>query len=69
MNKCFFCTYNAQPDYKDLENLEKFLSPRMKILSSEKTGTCANHQRKLNKQIKYARFLALLPYTSYQGLK
>ncbi|MEN9327372.1 MAG: hypothetical protein RI947_180 [Candidatus Parcubacteria bacterium] len=67
MTKCFFCSYKTTPDYKDLENIEKFLSPRMKILHSEKSGVCAKHQRKLSKHIKYARFLALLPYTSYQG--
>lgn len=69
MTKCFFCKYNSQPDYKDLENLTKFLSPRMKVLSREKSGVCAKHQRELSKQIKYARFLALIPYTSYQGVK
>ncbi len=28
MNKCFFCKYGSQPDYKDVENLDKFLGPR-----------------------------------------
>lgn len=69
MSKCFFCTYNAVPSYKDLDNLEKFLSPRKKLLSREKSGICAKHQRQLTKQIKHARFLALIPYTSYQGVK
>jgi small subunit ribosomal protein S18 len=68
MNKCFFCKFNAVPDYKDVENLEKFLSPRKKLLSREKTGVCAKHQRQLTKHIKYARFLALIPYVSYHGL-
>ena len=67
MTKCFFCSYKTNPDYKDVDNLEKFISPRKKILHSEKSGVCAKHQRKLSKHIKYARFLALLPYTSYQG--
>lgn len=69
MNKCYFCKYSTHPDFKDSENLEKFLSPRKKILSREKTGVCAKHQRELTKQIKYARFLALVPYTAYQGMK
>lgn len=69
MNKCFFCRYQISPSFKDIENLEKFLSPRKKILSREKTGTCAKHQRKLTKAIKYARYLGLLPYVSYQGLR
>lgn len=58
-----------QPSFRDLENLEKFLSPRKKILSRDKTGICAKHQRELTKQIKYARYLALIPYVSYQGVK
>ena len=57
------------PDYKDVENLEKFLSPRKKIVSRERSSICAKHQRALNKNIKYARYLALIPYTSYQGVK
>ncbi len=66
---CFFCQYKTDPSFKDIENLEKFLSPRKKILSAEKTGTCAKHQRKLTKQIKYARYLGLIPYVSYQGIR
>ncbi len=69
MKSCFYCQFNLEPDFRDVNNLEKFLSPRKKILSRDKTKLCAKHQRKLTKQIKYARFLALLPYVSYQGLK
>lgn len=67
--KCFFCQYKSDPSYKDIENLEKFLSLRKKIVSREKSGLCAKHQRSLTKQIKYARYLALIPYVSYQGLR
>lgn len=67
MSHCFFCKYQSEPNYKDLENLEKFLSPRKKIVSREKTRVCANHQRKLTKHMKYARFLALIPYVAHQG--
>ncbi len=66
---CFYCKYNTEPDYKDVENLEKFLTPRKKIVSREKSGICAKHQRALSKQIKYARYLALVPFTSYQNSK
>lgn len=66
--KCFFCKYSTEPDYKDVENLEKFITPRKRILSREKSGVCAKHQRALSKQIKHARYLALIPYTSYQGV-
>ncbi len=69
MHKCFFCQYSTVPSFKDIDNLQKFISPRKKLLSRDKTGTCAKHQRQLTKQIKYARFLGLLPYVSYQGMK
>lgn len=66
---CFFCQFKAEPSFREIENLEKFLSPRKKMMSRERTNVCANHQRKLSKQIKYARYLALIPYVAYQGMK
>jgi len=65
--KCYFCQYNLKPSFKEVDHLEKFLSPRKKIVSREKSAVCAKHQRQLTKEIKYARFLALIPYVSYQG--
>ncbi|MBI2028002.1 MAG: 30S ribosomal protein S18 [Candidatus Levybacteria bacterium] len=67
MTNCFFCKYKVEPSFKDIENLEKFITPRKKILGRDKSGVCARHQRKLTKQVKYARYLGLLPYVSYQG--
>ncbi|MBW7960636.1 30S ribosomal protein S18 [Microgenomates bacterium UTCPR1] len=67
--KCFFCQYQTEPSFKDTANLEKFLSQRKKIVNRERSGLCAKHQRNLTKEIKYARFLALIPYVSYQGLR
>lgn len=66
---CFYCKFKISPSFKDIDNLTKFLSPRGKILNRKKTGLCARHQRHLSKQVKYARFLALIPYVSYQSLK
>jgi small subunit ribosomal protein S18 len=66
MNKCFFCQHKEEPSFKDTANLQKFLTARKKIMASEKSGLCAKHQRRLSIQIKHARFLALLPFTSYQ---
>jgi small subunit ribosomal protein S18 len=68
MTKCFFCQYKSEPNIKEIENLHKFLSSRFKIVNREKSGLCAKHQRKLTKVIKYARYLALIPYVSYQGV-
>lgn len=69
MSKCFFCQFGTEPSFKDLENLQKFISPRKKILNRERTSVCAKHQRQLTKEIKHARYLALLPYVSYQGVR
>lgn len=69
MAKCFFCEHKVDPTYKESENIEKFMSPRKKIINRERSGVCAKHQRMLTHEIKYARFLALLPYVSYQGMK
>ncbi|MBI2051612.1 30S ribosomal protein S18 [Candidatus Roizmanbacteria bacterium] len=69
MNRCFFCQYKISPNFRDVDNLEKFISPRKKLLGRDKTGICAKHQRQLTKHIKYARYLGLLPYVSYQGLR
>ncbi|MBI5122230.1 30S ribosomal protein S18 [Candidatus Roizmanbacteria bacterium] len=67
--KCFFCQYKTNPSFKDVDNLQKFLSPRKKIMNHEDTSVCAKHQRTLTKELKYARYLALIPYVSYQGLR
>ena len=69
MNKCFFCQFKTEPNYKNYDNLKNFISPRGKILPKKLTNTCHRHQRKLAKHIKYARFLALIPYVSYKALK
>lgn len=66
MKGCFFCTYKVEPKFNHPVELERFLTVRKKIVSSENSGVCAPHQRKLTKQIKYARFLSLIPYISYQ---
>lgn len=50
-------------DYKDLDTLRQFIGETGKIVPSRITGTSARFQRTLAKEIKRARFLALLPYT------
>jgi small subunit ribosomal protein S18 len=51
-------------DYKDLERIGRYVTDRGKIIPSRLTGTCATHQRRLARAVKYARFMALLPYVS-----
>ncbi len=50
-------------DYKDLDTLKQFIGETGKIVPSRITGTSAKFQRTLAKEIKRARYLALLPYT------
>ncbi|MDD3679620.1 MAG: 30S ribosomal protein S18 [Candidatus Shapirobacteria bacterium] len=64
IKKCFFCQSKTQPDYKEIDNLSKFITERKKIAPREYTGVCAKHQRKLAKSIKRARHLALIPFVS-----
>ncbi len=60
------CPFQANPDikidYKDIELLKRFVSPRGKILPRRITGVSAKYQRKLTRAIKRARNIALLPY-------
>jgi len=62
--KCFFCQGKIIPDYKKTEILSRFISERGKIVSRSRTGICAKHQRKLAREIKRARYLALLPFVA-----
>ncbi len=50
-------------DYKDPDTLKTFISENGKINSSRYTRLTAKEQRKLNKAIKRARLLGLLPFT------
>lgn len=63
---CFFCHAEEaknNPSYTDVATLKKLVSERGKILSADRSGLCAKHQRRATKQIKYARHLALMPFT------
>ncbi len=51
-------------DYKDTKTLKRFLSEGGKILPRRRTGLSAKEQRKVTTEIKRARHLALLPFTS-----
>ena len=51
-------------DYKDTPFLRKFISDRGKIRSRRVTGVSVQQQRAIDKAVKNAREMALLPYTS-----
>jgi small subunit ribosomal protein S18 len=61
--QCRFCREGKdRVDYKDLEVLGKLLTNRGKIFSRKRSGNCAACQRKVQRAIKHARFIALLPF-------
>lgn len=51
-------------DYKDVRLLGRYISERGKIVPSRITAVSQKAQRKLAREIKRARFLALLPYVA-----
>ena len=63
--QCRFCRDKKDyVDYKDIVVLQKLLTNRGKIFSRKRSGNCAKCQRKVQRAIKRARFMALLPFTS-----
>jgi small subunit ribosomal protein S18 len=49
-------------NYKNVELLRRFVSESGKIRPRRQTGLCAKCQRKLGREVKRARHLALLPF-------
>jgi small subunit ribosomal protein S18 len=65
---CYFCKNGIDKiDYKDKNLLVKFTTPSGRILSSRITRVCPKHQRKIQRAVKRAREIALIPFveTSY----
>lgn len=62
-----YCRFTAEGiveiDYKDLATLKAYISETGRIIPSRNTGTKARYQRQLGRAIKYARYLALMPYS------
>ena len=50
-------------DYKNLDLLKQYITETGKIVPSRITGATASQQRQLAREVKRARYLALLPYT------
>ena len=62
---CYFCKEKVELiDYKDFNGLRRYMSDRAKIRSRRTTGACRRHQRQTALAIKWAREMALLPYSS-----
>jgi len=65
---CLFCKDKVREvDYKNVNQLRRFISDRGKIRAPRITGACRKHQRQLAVAIKRAREMALLPYVAEPG--
>jgi small subunit ribosomal protein S18 len=62
---CFFCKDKIdEVDYKNINQLRRYISEKGKIRSRRITGACRRHQRQVSVAVKRAREMALLPYVS-----
>jgi small subunit ribosomal protein S18 len=65
MKNDFFNANNIKfIDYKDVENLKRFLNPNGRILGRKRTGLTAKNQRMLAEAVKRSRFMGLLPFVA-----
>ena len=49
-------------DYKESELLRKFMTSSSKLMSRKRGGTSTREQEAVKRAVKYARFMALVPY-------
>ena len=62
---CYFCKEKVdEVDWKNFNQLRRYVSEKGKIRSRRITGTCRRHQRQVAVAVKRAREMALLPYVS-----
>ena len=65
-----FCRFCADReiiiDYKNISALRYYVTERGKIIPRRISGNCAKHQRRLTREIKKARIMALIPFTTTQ---
>jgi small subunit ribosomal protein S18 len=62
---CYFCKDKiAEIDYKNVNQLRRYISEKGKIRSRRITGACRRHQVQIAQAVKRAREMALLPYVA-----
>ena len=62
---CFFCKEKIDEiDYKNVNQLRRYISEKGKIRSRRITGACRRHQGQVAQAVKRAREMALLPYVA-----
>ena len=63
--RCRFCRAKEKyVDWKDTHTLARLSTGQGKMFSRKRSGNCARHQRQFKRAVKYARFMALLPYVA-----
>ena len=58
---CQMCA-GKSVDSKDVAIVSKYINDKGKIMPRRMSGACAKHQRYIAKQVKRARFMALIPF-------
>ena len=62
---CYFCREKVEEvDYKNYNQLRRYISEKGKIRSRRITGACRRHQEQIAAAVKRAREMALLPYVT-----
>jgi small subunit ribosomal protein S18 len=62
---CFFCKDKVdEVDYKNINQLRRYISEKGKIRSRRISGACRRHQVQVAIAVKRAREMALLPYVA-----
>ena len=62
---CHFCKDKVEEvDYKNVNQLRRYISEKGKIRNRRITGACRRHQRQVAVAVKRAREIALLPYVA-----
>ena len=60
---CEFCVGKDKViDYKNADELKRYISEYGRIRPRRQTGTCAKHQREVAVAVKRARHIAMLPF-------
>ena len=60
---CYFCKDKVdEVDYKNVNQLRRYISEKGKIRSRRISGACRRHQVQVAIAVKRAREIALLPY-------
>ena len=59
---CALCE-GKKLNFLDAEEMGQYINEKGKILPRRATGTCAEHQRVVAREVKRARMMAVLPFT------